>query len=56
MWQAETEQGKYEILHDQLKKDEEELEMQYQERTEVRIWREKIAALQAEEKRRSREK
>ncbi|NXX42081.1 CFA74 protein, partial [Tricholaema leucomelas] len=56
MWQAETEQGKYEIFHDQLKKDEEELEMQYQERAEVRIWKEKIAALQAEEKRRSREK
>ncbi|XP_064027990.1 cilia- and flagella-associated protein 74 isoform X2 [Pogoniulus pusillus] len=56
MWQAETEQGKYEILYDQLKKDEDELEMQYQERAEVRIWKEKIAALQAEEKRRSREK
>ncbi|XP_009887976.1 PREDICTED: uncharacterized protein CFAP74 [Charadrius vociferus] len=32
MWQIETERGKYEILHEQLKKDEEELEMQYQER------------------------
>ncbi|XP_009323419.1 PREDICTED: uncharacterized protein CFAP74 [Pygoscelis adeliae] len=56
MWQIETEQGKYEIFHEQLKKDEEELEMQYQERAEVRIWKEKIAALQAEENRRSREK
>ncbi|NXG53801.1 CFA74 protein, partial [Psilopogon haemacephalus] len=56
LWQAETEKGKYEILHDQLKKDEEELEMQYQERAEVRIWKEKIAALQAEGNRRSREK
>ncbi|KAM6116691.1 cilia- and flagella-associated protein 74 [Phoenicopterus ruber ruber] len=56
MWQIETEQGKYEILHEQLKKDEEELEMQYQERAEVRIWKEKIAALQAEENQRSREK
>ncbi|KAM9217792.1 cilia- and flagella-associated protein 74 [Leptosomus discolor] len=56
MWQIETERGKYEILHEQLKKDEEELEMQYQERAEVRIRKEKIAALQAEEYRRSREK
>ncbi|XP_054250799.1 cilia- and flagella-associated protein 74 [Indicator indicator] len=56
IWQIETELGKYEILHDQLKKDEEELEMQYQERAEVRIWKEKIAALQAERNRWSREK
>ncbi|XP_074748670.1 cilia- and flagella-associated protein 74 [Strix uralensis] len=56
MWQTETEQGKYEILHEQLKKAEEELEVQYQERAEVRIWKEKIAALQAEENRRAREK
>ncbi|XP_074017705.1 cilia- and flagella-associated protein 74 [Numenius arquata] len=56
MWQMETEQGKYEILHDQLKKSEEELEMQYQERAKVRIWKEKIAALQAEENQRCREK
>ncbi|XP_010123969.1 PREDICTED: uncharacterized protein CFAP74 [Chlamydotis macqueenii] len=56
MWKIETEQGKYEILHEQFKKDEEELEMQYQERAKVRIWKEKIAALQAEENQRSREK
>ncbi|PKU33726.1 cilia- and flagella-associated protein 74 [Limosa lapponica baueri] len=56
MWQMETEQGKYEILHEQLKKSEEELEMQYQERAKVRISKEKIAALQAEENQRSREK
>ncbi|XP_042650244.1 cilia- and flagella-associated protein 74 isoform X2 [Tyto alba] len=56
MWHIETEQGKYEILHEQLEKAEEELEMQYQERAEVRIWKEKIAALQAEENRRAREK
>lgn len=56
MWQIETEQGKYEILHEQLKRDEEELEMQHQERAEVRIWKEKIAARQAEENRRFREK
>ncbi|XP_037237487.1 cilia- and flagella-associated protein 74 [Falco rusticolus] len=56
MWQIETEQGKYEILHEQLKKDEEELEMQYQERAKVRIWKEEIAALQAEENRRARAK
>ncbi|XP_059685957.1 cilia- and flagella-associated protein 74 [Gavia stellata] len=56
MWQIETEQGKYEISHEQLKKDEEELEMQYQERAKMRIWKEKIAALQAEENQRSREK
>ncbi|KAM6371589.1 cilia- and flagella-associated protein 74 [Pluvialis apricaria] len=56
MWHIETEQGKHEILHEQLKKDEEELEMQYQERAKVRIRKEKIAALQAEENQRSREK
>ncbi|XP_009869844.1 PREDICTED: uncharacterized protein CFAP74 [Apaloderma vittatum] len=56
MWQIETEQGKYENLREQLKKYEDELEMQYQERAEVRIWNEKIAALRAEENHRSREK
>ncbi|KAM6241195.1 cilia- and flagella-associated protein 74 isoform 2-T2 [Porphyrio hochstetteri] len=56
MWHIETEQGKYEILHEQFKKDEEELEMQYQERAGARIWREKTAALQAEEYQRTREK
>ncbi|XP_053941874.1 cilia- and flagella-associated protein 74 [Cuculus canorus] len=56
MWQIETEQGKYKMLHEQLKKAEEELEMQYQERAKVRIWKEKIAALQAEENQQSREK
>ncbi|NXJ92077.1 CFA74 protein, partial [Corythaixoides concolor] len=56
MWQIETEQRKYEILCEQLKKDEKELEMQYQERAQVRIWKEKIAALQAEENQWSREK
>ncbi|NXY68585.1 CFA74 protein, partial [Glareola pratincola] len=56
MWQMETEQAKYEILHEKLEKYEEELEMQYQERAKVRIWKEKIAALQAEENQRSREK
>jgi len=49
MWRIETQQGKYEILHKQSKKDEEEREMQYQEQAEVRIRREKIAALKAEE-------
>ncbi|XP_069730738.1 cilia- and flagella-associated protein 74 isoform X2 [Phaenicophaeus curvirostris] len=56
MWQIEAEQGKYKMLHEQLKKAEEELEMEYQERAKVRIWKEKIAALQAEENQRSREK
>ncbi|XP_021273277.1 cilia- and flagella-associated protein 74 isoform X3 [Numida meleagris] len=49
MWQIETQLGKHEILHKQVKKDEEELEMQYQEQAEVRIRKEKIAALKAEE-------
>ncbi|XP_032304690.1 cilia- and flagella-associated protein 74 isoform X2 [Coturnix japonica] len=49
MWRIETQKGKYEILHKQLKKDEEELEMQYREQAEVRIRKEKIAALKAEE-------
>ncbi|NXK56564.1 CFA74 protein, partial [Chauna torquata] len=56
MWQIQTEQGKYEVFHKQLKKDEEELEMQYQEQAAVRIWKEKIAALQAEENQLSRTK
>ncbi|NXF30384.1 CFA74 protein, partial [Nyctibius bracteatus] len=56
MWRIETELGKHEILHEQLEKDEEELEVQYQERARVRIWKEKKAALRAEENRWSREK
>ncbi|NXM79435.1 CFA74 protein, partial [Oenanthe oenanthe] len=56
LWQIETEQGKYDILREQLQKDEEELQMQYQEEKEVRIWKEKITALQAEGTRRTREK
>ncbi|XP_065552467.1 cilia- and flagella-associated protein 74 isoform X1 [Lathamus discolor] len=56
MWRIETEQGKYETLCEQLKKDEEELEMKCQERAEVRIWEAKIAALQAEKNQQSRAK
>ncbi|NWH85151.1 CFA74 protein, partial [Aegithalos caudatus] len=56
LWQIETERGKYDILCEQLQKDEEELQMQYQEEREVRIWKEKITALQAEGTRRTREK
>ncbi|NXB95634.1 CFA74 protein, partial [Vidua chalybeata] len=56
LWQIETEQGKYDILREQLQKDEEELQMQYQEEREVRIWKEKITALRAEGTRRTREK
>lgn len=56
LWQIEAEQGKYDVLREQLQKDEEELQMQYQEEREVRIWKEKITALQAEGTRRTREK
>ncbi|NWV02969.1 CFA74 protein, partial [Ptilonorhynchus violaceus] len=56
MWQIETERGKYEALREQLQKDEQELQMQYQEQREVRIWKEKITALQAERRRRSQVK
>ncbi|NXB46225.1 CFA74 protein, partial [Leucopsar rothschildi] len=56
LWKIETEQGKYDILREQLQKDEEKLQMQYQEEREVRIWKEKITALQAEGTRRTREK
>ncbi|NXB80296.1 CFA74 protein, partial [Donacobius atricapilla] len=56
LWQIETEEGKYNILREQLQKDEEELQMQYQEEREVRIWKEKITARQAEGTRRTREK
>ncbi|KAM9370127.1 cilia- and flagella-associated protein 74 [Phaethornis superciliosus] len=55
-WHIETEQGKYELLHEEMNKSEEELERQYQEQAKVRIWKEKIAALQMEEKQRSRGK
>ncbi|NWV19460.1 CFA74 protein, partial [Origma solitaria] len=56
MWQAETEKKKYENLHEQFQKDEEELQMQYQKEREMRIWKEKITALQAERRRQTREK
>ncbi|NXA60621.1 CFA74 protein, partial [Mohoua ochrocephala] len=56
MWQIENERGKYDILCERLQKDEEELQMQYQEEREVRIWKGKITALQAERRRRTREK
>ncbi|NWS04141.1 CFA74 protein, partial [Motacilla alba] len=56
LWQIETEQERYDILREQLQKDEEELQMQYQEEREARIWKEKITALQAEGTRRTREK
>ncbi|NWY90130.1 CFA74 protein, partial [Loxia curvirostra] len=56
LWQIETEQEKYDIFREQLQKDEEELQMQYQEEREVRIWKEKITALQAEGTRRTRKK
>ncbi|NWV46458.1 CFA74 protein, partial [Daphoenositta chrysoptera] len=56
MWQTENKQGKYNILREQLQKDEEELQMQYQEEKEVRIWKEKKTAQQAEGRRRTREK
>ncbi|NWW66892.1 CFA74 protein, partial [Ifrita kowaldi] len=56
MWQIKTKQGKYNILHEQLQKDEKELQMQYQQEREVRIWKEKITALQAEGRRRTQEK
>ncbi|NWT74805.1 CFA74 protein, partial [Prunella himalayana] len=56
LWKIETEQEKHDILREQLQKDEEELQMQYQEERKVRIWKEKITALQAEGTRRTREK
>ncbi|NWV77449.1 CFA74 protein, partial [Dasyornis broadbenti] len=56
MWQIETEKKKYENLHEQFQKDEEELQMQNQEEREVKIWKEKITALQAERRCRTREK
>ncbi|NXF83764.1 CFA74 protein, partial [Sclerurus mexicanus] len=55
-WQIESEQGKYETLRAQVEKDEEELQMQYQEQREVRVWKEELTALQAERKRRAQEK
>ncbi|NXU74242.1 CFA74 protein, partial [Oreotrochilus melanogaster] len=55
-WHIETKQGKYELLHEEINKSEEELERQYQEQAKVRIWKEKTAALQVEEKQRSRGK
>ncbi|XP_071623122.1 cilia- and flagella-associated protein 74 isoform X2 [Heliangelus exortis] len=55
-WHIETKQGKYELLHEEMNKSKEELERQYQEQAKVRIWKEKTAALQVEEKQRSRGK
>ncbi|NWS17568.1 CFA74 protein, partial [Pachyramphus minor] len=56
MWEIEIEQGKYEVLRDKLQKDEEQLQKHYQEQREERICKEARTALQAEGKRRSREK
>ncbi|NWU08256.1 CFA74 protein, partial [Cephalopterus ornatus] len=56
MWEIQIEQGKYEVLRDKLQKDEEQLQKHYQEQRERRIWKEKRTALQAEGKRRSRDK
>ncbi|NXI30976.1 CFA74 protein, partial [Sterrhoptilus dennistouni] len=56
LWQIESEQGKYDIFREELQKDEEELQMQYQEEREMRIRKEKITALRAEGTRRTREK
>ncbi|NXA02992.1 CFA74 protein, partial [Sapayoa aenigma] len=55
-WQIETEQGRHEILRERLEKDEEELQMQFQERGKVRIWKERVTALQAEGRRRARDR
>ncbi|NXA40257.1 CFA74 protein, partial [Eudromia elegans] len=56
VWQIEAEQGKYESFNEQLEKDEEVLEMQYQKQAELRIRREEIAALRAEQNKKAREK
>ncbi|XP_010223787.1 PREDICTED: uncharacterized protein CFAP74 [Tinamus guttatus] len=56
MWQTEDEQGKSESFNEQSEKDKEELEMQYQKQAELRIRREKIAALRAEQNQKAREK
>ncbi|XP_068772053.1 cilia- and flagella-associated protein 74 isoform X5 [Struthio camelus] len=55
VWTVEAEQGKSGSFHKQLEKDEEKLEMQYEKQAELRIWREKIAALQAEQNQQARE-
>ncbi|NWU86303.1 CFA74 protein, partial [Onychorhynchus coronatus] len=56
MWDILIEQGKYKVLRDKLQEEEEQLQKHYQEQRERRIWREKRAALQAEGRRRSRDK
>ncbi|XP_008936078.1 PREDICTED: uncharacterized protein KIAA1751 homolog, partial [Merops nubicus] len=42
LWKIETEKGKYENLHEQLRKAEEELELQYQERAKYEERHKKI--------------
>ncbi|NXM30916.1 CFA74 protein, partial [Oxyruncus cristatus] len=55
MWEIEIEEGKYEVLRDELQKEEEQLQKHYQEQRGRRIWKEKRTALQAERKRRSQD-
>ncbi|NXK36201.1 CFA74 protein, partial [Piprites chloris] len=56
MWEIETEQGKYEVLRDELQKEEEQLQRHCQEQRERRICEERRTALQAEGRRRCRDR
>ncbi|NWR29710.1 CFA74 protein, partial [Tachuris rubrigastra] len=56
MWEIQIEQGKYEVLRDKLQEEEEQLQKHYQQQREGRIGKEKRAALQAEGRRRARDR
>ncbi|NWX89254.1 CFA74 protein, partial [Nothoprocta pentlandii] len=56
VWQIESEQAKSESFNEELEKDEDVLEIQYQKQAERRIRREKRAALRAEQNQKAREK
>ncbi|KAJ7395496.1 cilia- and flagella-associated protein 74 [Pitangus sulphuratus] len=56
MWEIQIEQGKYEVLRDKLREEEQQLQRHYQQQREGRIGKEKRTALQVERQRRARDR
>ncbi|NXM03301.1 CFA74 protein, partial [Tyrannus savana] len=56
MWEIQIEQGKYEVLRDKLREEEEQLQRHCQQQREGRIGKEKRTALQVERQRRARDR
>ncbi|XP_050178146.1 cilia- and flagella-associated protein 74 isoform X2 [Myiozetetes cayanensis] len=56
MWEIQIEQGKYEVLRDKLREEQEQLQRHYQQQREGRIGKEKRTALQVERQRRARDR